>query len=140
MRVAARGATEVYEELKFIIDRGGGTDDDELLQQTLEKVRRLAIFGYASGKSIDSDAKELTTRHIRLPGSVQFIGDEADQGVERQMFAHRRQILRIERQQGLQPLQRIENHKTRHAEGQHGNGIDQPMLIFPLVHATDGIK
>ena len=49
LRVAARGATEIFEEIKFVVERGGGENDSELLEQVLEKVRRLAIYAFAAG-------------------------------------------------------------------------------------------
>lgn len=50
---AARGITEAFEELKFVIERGGAEDDGELLEQVLEKARRLAIFAFVSSKKIE---------------------------------------------------------------------------------------
>ncbi|KAG1178052.1 hypothetical protein G6F70_001969 [Rhizopus microsporus] len=69
LRVAARGVTEVFEEIKFVVERGGGDNDSELLEQVLEKVRRLTIYAFAAGKSIDNEAKGLTARSLKLPGS-----------------------------------------------------------------------
>ncbi|ORE15406.1 hypothetical protein BCV71DRAFT_292911 [Rhizopus microsporus] len=64
LRVAARGVTEVFEEIKFVVERGGGDNDSELLEQVLEKVRRL------------------TARSLKLPGSVRYLDeeDEDDKG------------------------------------------------------------
>ncbi|CEG72841.1 hypothetical protein RMATCC62417_08326 [Rhizopus microsporus] len=76
LRIAARGATEVFEEIKFVVERGGGDNDSELLEQVLEKVRRLAIYAFAAGKSIDNEAKELTARSLKLPGSVRYLDEE----------------------------------------------------------------
>ncbi|CEI96003.1 hypothetical protein RMCBS344292_10174 [Rhizopus microsporus] len=72
LRVAARGVTEVFEEIKFVVERGGGDNDSELLEQVLEKVRRLTIYAFAAGKSIDNEAKGLTARSLKLPGSVRI--------------------------------------------------------------------
>ncbi|KAG1256981.1 hypothetical protein G6F68_009526 [Rhizopus microsporus] len=82
LRVAARGATEVFEEIKFVVERGEGENDSELLEQVLEKVRRLAIYAFAAGKSIDNEAKELTARSLKLLGSVRYLDeeDEDDKG------------------------------------------------------------
>lgn len=51
--IAARGAIEVFEEIKFVVERGGDDDDSELLEQVLEKVTRLTIYAFAARKSID---------------------------------------------------------------------------------------
>ncbi|CAO3696910.1 unnamed protein product [Rhizopus microsporus] len=58
LRVAARGATEVFEEIKFVVERGEGENDSELLEQVLEKVR------------------QLTARSLKLPGSVRYLDEE----------------------------------------------------------------
>ncbi|RCH91870.1 hypothetical protein CU097_011943 [Rhizopus azygosporus] len=47
-----------------------GEQPNELLEQVLEKVRRLTIYAFAAGKSIDNEAKELTARSLKLPGSA----------------------------------------------------------------------
>ncbi|CEJ02198.1 hypothetical protein RMCBS344292_16211 [Rhizopus microsporus] len=76
LRVAARGATKVFEEIKFVAERGGGDNNSELLEQVLEKVRRLTIYTFAAGKSIDNEAKELAARSLKLPGSVRYLDEE----------------------------------------------------------------
>lgn len=80
IRIAARGATEIYEELQFILTREGGEDDGERLSDLVEKVRRLAVYGYATGKAMDNEAKELTTKVLNLPQAVLYIGDEDEEG------------------------------------------------------------
>ncbi|KAG1176024.1 hypothetical protein G6F70_007940 [Rhizopus microsporus] len=72
LRAVARRATEVFEEIKFAVECLGGDDDSELLEQALEKVRRLAIYAFAASKWIDNEAKELTTRSLKLPGSAKY--------------------------------------------------------------------
>ncbi|CAO3666889.1 unnamed protein product [Rhizopus microsporus] len=52
LRAVARRATEVFEEIKFAVECLGGDDDSELLEQALEKVRRLAIYAFAA-KDVD---------------------------------------------------------------------------------------
>jgi hypothetical protein len=48
----------------------------------LEKVRRLAIYAFAAGKSTDKEAKELTARSLKFLGSVRYLDkeDEDDKG------------------------------------------------------------
>ncbi|CEG64697.1 hypothetical protein RMATCC62417_16534 [Rhizopus microsporus] len=62
LRVAARGAIEVFEEIKFV-------------------VRRLVIYAFAASKSIDNEANELTARFLKLPGSARYLNEE-DEGDE----------------------------------------------------------
>ena len=78
LRAVARRATEVFEEIKFAVECLGGDDDSELLEQALEKVRRLAIYAFAASKWIDNEAKELTTRSLKLPGSAKYQGEEGE--------------------------------------------------------------
>ena len=75
LRTAARSATEIYNDLQYIIEEGGQEED---MRQILEKVRRLAVYGFATGKELDGDAKDLTTRALRLPSSLKYLEDEED--------------------------------------------------------------
>ena len=65
------------------------------------------------------------------------VGDEADRRIEREIGRHRRLIGWIERQNGLQPHQRIEDEKAADVEQQHGDRIGQPMLLALLIDAAD---
>ena len=48
--------------------------------------------------------------------------------------------LRVERQQRLQPLQRVQRDEAGEAEGQHGDRVDHPVLLFALVDAADRVE
>ncbi|OAD81085.1 hypothetical protein PHYBLDRAFT_178860 [Phycomyces blakesleeanus NRRL 1555(-)] len=78
LRTVAHTSTEIYEELQFLIDRGGADDNKDVLQTILEKTRRLAVYWFASGKAMDGEAKELTTKALKLPTSVKFLEDEIE--------------------------------------------------------------
>ncbi|KAG1214373.1 hypothetical protein G6F68_001983 [Rhizopus microsporus] len=96
LRVAARGVTEVFEEIKFVVERGGGDNDSELLEQVLEKVRRLTIYAFAAGKSIDNEAKGLTARSLKLPGSVRYLDEEDEDDKDFVFFFSQEDVDRIQ--------------------------------------------
>lgn len=69
LRAAGRAATAAFEQLENILDRGGDEENDENdLRRVLENLRRLAVFGYRSGKHIDNDAKSISNRALGLWG------------------------------------------------------------------------
>ncbi|KAL1929324.1 hypothetical protein VTP01DRAFT_2383 [Rhizomucor pusillus] len=62
LRHAARVAIEIFQDLKFIIDRQGGEDNHTRLEQAMEECRRLTIYGFASGKEVDNEVRETTAK------------------------------------------------------------------------------
>ena len=56
------------------------------------------------------------------------------------MFADSRELLGIERKNGLEALYRVKAQEPRHREHQHGDGVSQPVLIFLLVHSRNRVK
>lgn len=79
LRQAARAATEIYEDLHFIINRGGDPSDEEYLVNILERSRRLAVYAFGSGKTIDAETKETIRKTLRLPTAVRYIDVEEDE-------------------------------------------------------------
>ena len=61
------------------------------------------------------------------------IGDEADRRVERKVRRYRRLPGWIERQEVLEPHQRVENREAADMEQQHGDRVGHPMLLALLV-------
>jgi len=57
------------------------------------------------------------------------VGDEAHRRVEGKILGHRRLLGRIERQQGLQAHQCIEDDKAADMEEQHGDRVGDPVLL-----------
>ncbi|CDH61448.1 hypothetical protein RO3G_05826 [Lichtheimia corymbifera JMRC:FSU:9682] len=76
LRQAGRAATEIYEDLQFIISRGIESGDEDTLANILERARRLAVFSFGSGKAIDHDTKETIRKTLRLPAAVRYIDIE----------------------------------------------------------------
>ncbi|KAG1445145.1 hypothetical protein G6F57_017651 [Rhizopus arrhizus] len=64
-RLQARAATEIYEQLQFVAKRGWQLEDGEIVNEVVEKVRRLAVFGYGIAKAREDEAREETTKALR---------------------------------------------------------------------------
>ncbi|KAI7886545.1 uncharacterized protein EV154DRAFT_427421 [Mucor mucedo] len=79
LRTASRAAAEMYSDVQWIINEGGIEQD---MQHILEKVKRLTIYGFATSKELDGDAKELTTKALRLPTSVRYLEDTEEDDKE----------------------------------------------------------
>jgi hypothetical protein len=71
LRTAARAATSLYEQLIAYGDRKD--EEDPILSDIIENARLLAVFGYATGKTIDNEAKAITTKALHLPVAVQHL-------------------------------------------------------------------
>ena len=61
-------------------------------------------------------------------------------GVEREVRAGRRHTLRVQRQDALQPLQRVEQEEAQAVERQHGQPVGHPMLLGSLVDAGGSVE
>ncbi|KAG1394098.1 hypothetical protein G6F58_012182 [Rhizopus delemar] len=69
-RLQARAATEIYEQLQFVAKRGWQLEDGEIVNEVVEKVRRLAVFGYGIAKAREDEAREETTKALRIRSKV----------------------------------------------------------------------
>ncbi len=78
------------------------------------------------------EARERGLGHVGLPVGV---GDEADRGVERQVRRAAGEVLRVHRQQVLEPEDQVQHHEAGRAERQHGHGVGQPSLALLRLHA-----
>lgn len=76
-RLQARAATEIYEQLQFVAERGWQLEDGEIVNEAVEKVRRLAVFGYGIAKAQEDEAREETTKALRLPHSIKHLESPA---------------------------------------------------------------
>ncbi|KAI8881649.1 hypothetical protein K501DRAFT_274423 [Backusella circina FSU 941] len=72
-RIRARAAAEIYESLQYITERGMQQEDAELYHNTMEKARRLAVFGFGTAKQQESKAKEATTKALKLKYSLKHL-------------------------------------------------------------------
>jgi hypothetical protein len=73
LRTAGRGASELYNEIRYIFEEGG---DEKTMSTILEKARKPAVYCLTTGKELDRDAKDLSTKALRLPDSFKYLEDE----------------------------------------------------------------
>ncbi|KAI9271583.1 hypothetical protein BDA99DRAFT_418980, partial [Phascolomyces articulosus] len=72
IRITARVATKIFEDIPTIVERGESARDEEDLLRTIEKARRLAVYGFAT-KDINigeaQDEEDLTeNQHFKMEG------------------------------------------------------------------------
>ncbi|KAG1033716.1 hypothetical protein G6F43_013527 [Rhizopus delemar] len=77
LRTAGRAATNIYQEFHHVIENGGS---EEEMYHILEKIRRLAVYSFGTGKELDKDGKDLATKALRLPESLKYLEDEEEEG------------------------------------------------------------
>ncbi|KAG1136244.1 hypothetical protein G6F37_012152 [Rhizopus arrhizus] len=80
--VAGRAAAEIYQELLFLTESEG---DYELIQQTIEKCRRLSIYGFACSSETDREARVLAIKSLRLSQSARHFEDDEVEGDNKKM-------------------------------------------------------
>jgi hypothetical protein len=68
-----KGPSELYNETRYIFEEGG---DEKTMSTILEKTRRLAVYCLATGKELDRDAKDLSTKALRLPDNLKYLEDD----------------------------------------------------------------
>ena len=67
------------------------------------------------------------------------VGDEADRGVEGEIFGNCRLARRVERKYGLQAHHRIKDDEAADVKEQHGERIGDPMLFALFVDPADPV-
>jgi hypothetical protein len=78
LRTSGHGIAEIYETHKFAAERGRDPSDEDILLECIEKLRRLAIYAYATAKQIDTEARSTVRKALQLPDSVKHITEEDD--------------------------------------------------------------
>ena len=69
LRIAGQSAAEAFSELSRILERGGDEEHDATdLEQLLERIRRLAVFAFSSGKTIDQEARSISNKALGIQG------------------------------------------------------------------------
>ncbi|KAI8637086.1 hypothetical protein BD408DRAFT_486444 [Parasitella parasitica] len=76
LRTTARATTEIFSDFQQILNDGGSQDDMEVV---LQKIQRLAIYSFATGKELDQEAKDLAIKTIQLPENMQYLRDGEDE-------------------------------------------------------------
>ncbi|KAI9266934.1 hypothetical protein BY458DRAFT_556386 [Sporodiniella umbellata] len=62
--------------------KGGG-----MVNEAIEKARRLAVLGYGSARSQEDEAREEATKAIKLPQSIKHLGKPSAKGNEKYGFS-----------------------------------------------------
>ncbi|SAL96228.1 hypothetical protein, partial, partial [Absidia glauca] len=78
IRATGRAATEIYEDLLAIVTSHQDDGNLDHLEQSLEKCRQLAVYCFATGKTMDQEAKEVVTKAIDLPPALQSFDEATD--------------------------------------------------------------
>lgn len=75
LQTAEQGTPEFYNEIRYIIEEGGG---EQTMSTILEKARKFTIYCLAIGKELDRDAKYLSTKTHCLPNNLKYPEDDND--------------------------------------------------------------
>jgi hypothetical protein len=82
LRITARAATELYEDISTILEE----DNAEITKQQIlflrEKCHVLATYSYSIGKEMDDEAKKVTTANIKLPTTMRHLNDNEEEDKE----------------------------------------------------------
>ncbi|KAG0752280.1 hypothetical protein G6F60_011825 [Rhizopus arrhizus] len=73
VRLQARAAASIYDSLKRGFEEGG---NEENFYDSLEHVRRLAVYGFATSKEMDHEDKTATLKALRLPERLKHLEEE----------------------------------------------------------------
>ncbi|ORE22151.1 hypothetical protein BCV71DRAFT_271914, partial [Rhizopus microsporus] len=109
LRTAGRGASELYNEIRYIFEEGG---DQQTMSTILEKAGRLAVYCLATGKELDKDAKDLSTKALRLPDSLKYLEDD-DEDENKVLFFSSEVIEKIQKTRFEDSVIKISSSSSR---------------------------
>ncbi|CEJ02180.1 hypothetical protein RMCBS344292_16193 [Rhizopus microsporus] len=118
LRTAGRGASELYNEIRYIFEEGG---DQQTMSTILEKAGRLAVYCLATGKELDKDAKDLSTKALRLPDSLKYLEDD-DEDENKVLFFSSEVIEKIQKTRFEDSVIKISSSSSRPQGGFNGRG------------------
>ena len=78
LRQTARAAAEIFADIKNILEQRDNVDVEAKLQDTMEKTRRLAVYGFGTVKRQEREARNNIAKALRLPGNVQYMEEEEE--------------------------------------------------------------
>ncbi len=138
------------------IDHAGGQED---VEQGARRIDPEVADGRRSGAldaadeghrhhDADRSRKEVVRRQARHLGEIAHggfgrvelpvgIGGETGGGVPRQIGTDCRQVLRVPRQHGLEPLDGVRQDQTDGGKAQHGKGVLAPVHLVVGVYAAE---
>ena len=119
LRTAGRGTSELYNEIRYIFEEGG---DQQTMSTILEKARKLAEYYLATGKELDRDAKDLSTKAFRLPGSLKYLEDD-DEDDNKDLFLSLDVIEKIQKTRFEESVIKRSRYSSRPQGGFNGRGL-----------------
>jgi hypothetical protein len=87
LRYSAQAATEIFDDIQQIFNSDDQSQLERNLQAIQEKCRQLAIYGFSQAKGLDLEARELTTRVIKLPNTLRHLEDPEEDDREQTFTA-----------------------------------------------------
>ena len=83
---------------------------------------------------------EMTHRRLAAVVLPVGVGDEADRGVEGEIGRDRVEAPRVQRQDVLQPLQRVEREEAGDGENDHRDRVAEPVLLARRIDAGEAVE
>lgn len=72
--IAARAATKAFEDLSYVQEDGG---DNKIRMDIIEKIQKLAIYIFATAKSMEKEARDQSTTALRIPSNMRYLEEES---------------------------------------------------------------
>lgn len=72
--IAARAATKAFEDLSYVQEDGG---DNKIRMDIIEKIQKLAIYIFATAKSMEKEARNQSTTALRIPSNMRYLEEES---------------------------------------------------------------
>ena len=72
--IAARAATKAFEDLSYVQEDGG---DNKIRMDIIEMIQKLAIYIFATAKSMEKEARDQSTTALRIPSNMRYLEEES---------------------------------------------------------------
>ncbi|KAI8880445.1 hypothetical protein K501DRAFT_286894 [Backusella circina FSU 941] len=72
-RFQAKVAMEIFEQLQYVMEEADNEEAKEIVSRCREQSRRLAVFGLATAKSQEREAKEYGDKALNIPISIRYL-------------------------------------------------------------------
>ncbi|KAG1171919.1 hypothetical protein G6F71_006616 [Rhizopus microsporus] len=132
LRTAGRGTSELYNEIRYIFEEGG---DQQTMSTILEKARKLAEYYLATGKELDRDAKDLSTKAFRLPGSLKYLEDD-DEDDNKDLFLSLDVIEKIQKTRFEESVIKRSRYSSR-PQGGFNDEFDKKWMRESIVRMSE---
>ncbi|KAI9023627.1 hypothetical protein CLU79DRAFT_834859 [Phycomyces nitens] len=121
LRITGKVASEIFFDLRHISTRGGSATDTADLEDIIQKVRRLAVYAFASGKALDENAKDISIRAIKLPTRARYLKYEEDK--DKDMVFDQEWVDKIQQARYEESVLQsaVSNNRGRYSKGGYSN-------------------